>query len=454
MRGLAKWTVALAALIVGQALASPLARGLPGPVQVTPNPNGSVVGPDNFLGGYWKGNTTNRPGTNKYEHRMMEAAASSSGILPIELVNNIPGSSPGSVNAYIQGRDTAGNIVFVRADGSFYYPPGTASGVPVPITENIAIPLGGQGSTTTVTILNFLISGRVYLARGDLKFFMVSGGLVQPSPANPSDPSANIDWGFIELTNDPAAGLFANISYVDFIGMILGMSLTSTDGSVQTALGLKSNAVQDICSHLVAQTSIDGQPWASLCETSTSGDYIRILSPNLYISTHPDAFANYWTYYVNNVYSRYASQPLTINTQSGPGNVHCTTGGSDTMTCVGSDVNFPKPNARDIFGCNSGPFVVRGNIVDALVVPRLCAAFNRGTLLLPGGDVQPSLSADHYYTTSPSNFYSKFVHGNEVDGKGYAFPYDDVNPDGENASGLLSSPNPRLLRVTVGGPSS
>lgn len=446
MRGLFQWTAALAAFMVGQTLASPLARSLPAPIQVSPKKGDVVITPNNFLSGTWKGNSTGKSeGLN---------AAAISGSLPIEIVNNLAGSSSGSVKAYIQGQDTSGAIVFVLSDGSFYYPPGTSSGVPVQISEDLSIPLNGQGSTTRITIPDYLISGRVYFADGDLTFYMVSGGLVQPSATNPDDASANINWGFIELTNSPTAGLFTNISYVDFIGLILGMSVTSSDGSVQTALGLTAGAVNSICTSLVSQTASDGYPWASLCQTSTSGDYLRVLSPNDYISVDGSAFSDYWDSYVSQVYSTYASSPLTINTQSTPGDVTCTTGGSSTMSCEGSDVTFAEPSARDIFGCNSGPFAVTGNNVDAAVVPRLCAAFNRGTLLLSGGDVQPSLSADSYYTTSPCNYYSKFVHQNEVDGKGYAFSYDDVNPDGENASGELTSTSASLLSITVGGPST
>lgn len=446
MRGFAQWAAALAALMVGQTLASPVARSLPGPVQVTPKAGDVVITPQNFLKGTWKGNDTSKT-------EALNAPAIS-GTLPIEIVNNLAGSASGSINAYIQGQDTTGAIVFVLADGSFYYPPGTSSGVPVPISQNLAIPLGGQGTTTSITIPNYLISGRVYMAVGELTFYMVSGGLVQPSATNPSDASANVNWGFVELTNSPQSGLFANISYVDFIGLILGMSVTSTSGSVQTVLGLKSDAVQEICTNLASQTAKDGYPWASLCQTSTSGAYLRVLSPNDYVSVDTSAFADYWDSYVSQVYSTYASSPLTINTQNTPGNVTCTTGGSAVMTCEGSDVTFAEPTARDIFGCNSGPFAVTGNNVDAAIVPRLCSAFNRATLLLPGGNVQPSLSADSYYNSSPCNYYSKFVHELEVDGKGYAFSYDDVNPDGENASGELTSTSASLLSITIGGPST
>lgn len=40
-----------------------------------------------------------------------------------------------------------------------------------------------------------------------------------------------------------------------------------------------------------------------------------------------------------------------------------------------------------------------------------------------------------------------------MDGKGYAFAYDDVNPFGDiDQSGVVSSRNPERLTITVGGP--
>ena len=55
----------------------------------------------------------------------------------------------------------------------------------------------------------------------------------------------------------------------------------------------------------------------------------------------------------------------------------------------------------------------------------------------------------------PSNWYSKFVHAEESDGKGYAFPYDDVNPSvGIDQAGVVADASPTLLTITVGGPMS
>jgi hypothetical protein len=71
-----------------------------------------------------------------------------------------------------------------------------------------------------------------------------------------------------------------------------------------------------------------------------------------------------------------------------------------------------------------------------------------------GGNLQPGVHADRYYQSAgPVNWFSAFVHQEEVDGRGYAFSYDDVNPDGGvDQSGVVANKSPRLLTVIVGGP--
>lgn len=389
-------------------------------------------------------------------------AATNGTSLTLTITNNIAGT----VNCYVNGQDPNQNNapVILTPDFSWYYPsaPSTTDGSPAPISETIAIPLGDQGSSTTITIPSYVISARVWFAVGELQFFTVGNSdgtfsIVQPSQTNPADPSAGVNWGFIEFTYTADGGIYANISYVDFVGLPLGMSLTDTSGGVQTALGLSSDAVTSVCTDLTTQAATDGLPWDALCQ-SINGTVMRVLSPNDYMAANASSgFETYFDDYVNEVWSNYTSKNLTINTQNDAGNVSCTVSG-DTLECDGDGINYSKPSTADIFGCNSSPFVTdpSDTAVHQAAVPRLCAAFNRGTLLLAGGDVQPSLGADSYYTTAPSNYYSAIVHKYELDGKGYAFAYDDVNPSGddENASGTVSSANPSILSVTVGGASS
>lgn len=124
-----------------------------------------------------------------------------------------------------------------------------------------------------------------------------------------------------------------------------------------------------------------------------------------------------------------------------------------SLRCEGDNREYAQPTSQDIFGCNAGTFSVYpgDNDVHHAVVPRLCAAFNRATLLMDGGDVQPALGSDSYYQNSPSNHYSRIVHHWETDGLGYAFSYDDVNPAGQNEAGAVWGENPQLLEIAIGG---
>lgn len=48
--------------------------------------------------------------------------------------------------------------------------------------------------------------------------------------------------------------------------------------------------------------------------------------------------------------------------------------------------------------------------------------------------------------------YARIVHAANLDGHGYAFPYDDVTPDGGvPQEGAVFSYSPALLTVAVGG---
>ncbi|CAH0046741.1 unnamed protein product [Clonostachys solani] len=411
-----------------------------------------VITKDNTLNGTHTGDELiTRPPTEQ-DQQSIQAVNAVAATLPLQFTNNF-GSA---VNAYVVGYDSNEAVVFVRQDGSLVYPSSGGSAVPVPITTNVKIPVAA-GQVATMRIPIAMHSTRIYFSVGDLNFGVVKTdigeGLVQPDEKNPTDPSASLNWGFVELTLNTDGSLFANISYVDFMGLPLGMKLDVNGGSAQTAYGLKANSINSACSDLSAQQAQDGAPWAALCQSNSAG-LIRVVSPNSYSVTHPNGFGRYWDNYINQVWSKYSNENLVIDTQSGFGNLNCRVSGNQ-MTCNGGDNRaYPKPTAIDIWGCNSGPFGRQAgdNEQHIRVIPRLCSAFVRSTLLLAGGNVQPSLPQSTYYTVNPSNHYGRLVHKYEIDGKGYAFPYDDVNPNGsENAEGSVSHGSPNLLTVYIGG---
>ncbi|WPG97386.1 glycoside hydrolase family 64 protein [Acrodontium crateriforme] len=378
--------------------------------------------------------------------------------LGLSFVNHRQSSN---LTAYVTGLDPDGQLVILQSNGQFYKPIcSSTSGVPEPITADIAIPLGGPGSTTTSSIPDYLTGSRIWFAEGKLNFFTVPGdagaNLVEPSATDANDPSANVSWGFVELTWMSNYGIFADISYVDFVGLPLGIDLKSGDNSVQTAQGLPADAVQRLCDDLKTQGDEDGYPWADLCIRDITGRPLRVLAPGNYLNRNPGAFDQFWKPYVDKVWDQFSQSNLTVITQAAAGNVSCSVQSNGTMTCAGDNRCYEKPTANDIFGCNSGPFAIQtgDNDVHKAVVPRLCAAFNRGTLLLSGGEVQPSLNSKLYYTEKINNWYSSIVHKHELDGRGYAFPYDDVVPDGgTDQAGTVMNPDPKILTITIGGPS-
>lgn len=438
------------ALFMGAVMASPAAA--PNPRFTVARPGGVediIITEENTLNG------TAVAETSRVEPEEFSVAAPT---LPLRLVNNFSG---GVVNAYITGKDNSGRVVFITRTGGQIYPSSGGGSSPTRITQPIAIRLPARGQTLTVNLPIALDSGRIYFCEGDLPFHMVrnldgTDGLVQPTVFNPQDPSAGLNWGFVELTYQEDGGIWANISYVDFVGMILSMALSTTDGGSQITRGLRASALVDLCNHMASQSSSDSQPWSRLCVTNSSGRVIRALSPNVYTGIDRNAFRTYYDSYVNQVWTQYTSNDLTINTQlSGSNNrVRCrVTGG--VLNCAGSNRTYQRPTAADIWSCDSGPFVVRDsdNAVHRAIVPRLCAAFVRSTLLRTGGNLQPSLPATQYYRSNPTHHYSRVVHELQVDQKGYAFPYDDVNPDGHfDSSGLVSAGNPSALIVYVGAP--
>ncbi|KAB8336699.1 hypothetical protein FH972_021009 [Carpinus fangiana] len=375
----------------------------------------------------------------------------------LALSNNLNGA--GQINAYITGTDpTSGQVIFIKADGSVYQVPNPAQGEPTQQIDpaSITIPLGAYGSVTNVVLSQYITSARVWFGVGDLWFGANYGdagpGIAAPYVADPNDRSAGVNWGFAEF-NWNAELFFANISYVDFVGLLVSLILTEQSGTVTKALGAPADGVNTVCQGLRTQHDTDGQPWDQLCVNDASGNLLRVISPAKLPSTDT-GFANYWSAYVDQVYDSFASNPLTINTKTAAGDLTGTyNAGSGNLEFPG--YSYAKPNAFDIWGCADGPYFQPPDDTARALVASLCAAFQRTTYLINGGNVQPNGVTDmsQYYAADPTNHYSKVVHAAEVDGRGYAFPYDDVVPDGgQDVAGTVAAADAQTLLLSVGAP--
>ena len=205
-------------------------------------------------------------------------------------------------------------------------------------------------------------------------------GLKQPVHHDPNDPNAHLSWNFVEFTFTPQGALNADISYVDFTGKAASIELTSRDGTIQSGQGVRPRSVDTICEALGVQEKADGRPWRALCMAGDDGRPVRVLAP----LHHPNkpSFSTYWDNYVDQVWSRFSHGTLTINTQSQAGNVECRVSGHH-LSSEGDNRPYSKPTAHDIWGCAAGPFqsIEGDNRVHRVVIPRLCAAFVRSTLL-------------------------------------------------------------------------
>jgi hypothetical protein len=356
-----------------------------------------------------------------------------------------------TVYAFVTGQalDNGNALMLLEADGQTPYYPSSPSAAGSPLAVDCAIPLNASGGAPVTITVPQLAGARLWFSIGTpLTFLLNPGpGLVEPSVTNSSDPNIGIQWDFCEFTYN-SAQLFANISFVDFVCIPVGLSLTDTSGNVQSVGGLSSGGLDTVCAGLTAQQASDGNPWTDLIVTS-GGQNLRALSPQNGMVGNSSFLSGYYDSYVSQVWEMYESATLTIDTQASYGIV--TGQVSDGLLTFDGVGSFAQPATGDIFSCASGPFSTGGLSDEMLaIVPRLAAAFNRSTLLIDSDQPDGENPSD-YYANSVTNQYARIVHAATTDGLGYAFPYDDVTPDGGvNQSGPVSSGSPAELLVTLG----
>jgi glycosyl hydrolase family 64 (putative beta-1,3-glucanase)/TAT (twin-arginine translocation) pathway-exported protein len=376
------------------------------------------------------------------------AAAQTADTVSFSIQNN---TGSDTVYAFVTGQaiNNGNALMLLEADGQTPYYPASPSSAGSPLAVDCAIPLNASGGSPATITVPQLAGARLWFSAGTPITFLLNPGpaLVEPSVTNPSDPNIDIEWDFAEFTYN-SAQLFANITMVDFTCIPIGLALTDTSGNTQTVAGLPAGGLDTVCSGLAAQQASDGNPWTDLIVTS-GGQNLRALSPQNGIVLNSSFLSGYYDDYVSQVWNMYSSATLTIDTQSSYGTVTGqVSGGLLTFPGVGS---FAQPTAGDIFSCATGPFGTAGASDEVLaIIPRLAAPFNRSTLLIDSDQPDGENPAD-YYANPVTNHYARIVHAALTGGLGYAFPYDDVTPDGGvNQAGPVSSGSPALLSVTLG----
>ena len=380
------------------------------------------------------------------------------GTFTFQIKNQFPAGTD-KVYAIVTGYDLNNNnaLYLLQSDGKTIYHPKSPdpNHFNVPIETPIAIPLNASGGPAVNVTIPKTVVGRVYISvKNSLNFYLNPGpNLVEPSVSNPTfDPiNYNTQWGFCEVTYDNTQ-LFGNITYVDFIGLPIAMDLVDQSNTKQQVKGIPSKGIGTIANQLIQQAEKNG-PWDQCVIKDTQGSILRILSPNDLIKLKPTAnlFKGYYDDYVALVWQKFTGNSITIETQNVWGDISGRVNpANDKMTFIGGKWEFGRPDAAAIFNCSETPFVTSNDQVGNMSA-RLAAAFNRTTMLL--SNTQPNgVTKDQYYLKNPTNHYSRILHDVNVDHLGYAFPYDDVKPDGATSqAGEVASPNPESFAIIVGG---
>ena len=308
------------------------------------------------------------------------------GALTIELYNNYDSEN---VHAYIQTTlKDSGQVRLITADGTPYQPLANSrsAAVPIPQSANCGIKLGAKGSSVSITMPIPMLTGRIYVADGELSLHVLQSdsgiSLQNPAFQQPYDPNFNTSYGFVEANQDGKC-IYVNPTYVDFVGLPLGMELVTEKATLGIS-GLPENGVEEVCRQLAAEQQKDGFPWGKLCLEDGNGAPIRVLSPQHDL----EGFKTYFNGYIDQVWQHITGNGIQFDTQDSNPLVSCHIQG-EAMTCDRTSRPFPKPTSADIWGCNSGPFAQTGDACWDKIGARFCAAFHRATFLLPGGDVQP-----------------------------------------------------------------
>ncbi|MDJ0718119.1 MAG: beta-1,3-glucanase family protein, partial [Prochloraceae cyanobacterium] len=200
----------------------------------------------------------------------------------------------------------------------------------------------------------------------------------------------------------------------------------------------------------VFKTFKDTPPFDSLIRT-VDKTQLRILAPQKDSTFDPA----YFDPYIVQAWQQYQSQSLTLQPLPYNGATYISTGSVDAnnvfnfVTTPGNTKHtIGKPTSTDVFGC-AGVFNPTGSglerIIDGDIKNQVSSALNRTILL--NSDSSTWCDASKYYLNSITNYYAKILHELSINGKSYAFPYDDKC---EQSSTIVdTSPTEIVLTLTA-----
>jgi hypothetical protein len=292
-----------------------------------------------------------------------------------------------------------------------------------------------------------LQGGRVYISLGHPLYVGISptdDGLALPDPANKIDPNYDTNWDHYEFTYVNGKVAFGgNTTQVDQFAFPIEARLQQAASGYDVTQGLPSESRDAIRSSLASEEDGDQN-----LVTST-----RVLSPR---SARDNKYSPTNGYDKSVASGRMAAQidaswkeitddgfSLTRLNQTFTGKV---VDGTLHFSIDGvGDYRLAKPTVRDVWECSGA--LASGNDVEKALGAEFCAALNRGVATNPKLWWSGAVGATYYEL--PANDYARVIHGQALNGKAYAFAYDDVN----SQSGVEILPNtapPSKVTLTIG----
>jgi hypothetical protein len=358
-------------------------------------------------------------------------------VLPVTVTNST-GRGEATYLYVIGVQLSSGRLGYVNQGGTFTAWSGGQ--IPPSPAPDVSIPGPGNGGSATINFPRGF-SGRVYFSFGEkIKFFLTPDGLVQPAPWAGGDTNRDILFDWSEFTyND--AGLWLNSSQVDMFAIPHGVTVTGANGVTKRTGDVVDNGRNAIIDGIRAQSG-----WANTVYTRSDGTVLRVLSPGKAVGAGLLS-STYYNSYVNSAWNAYAGKTLTIVPFTDQPNTKYfgrTSGNVMNFTnTAGQQVaSFNRPSDGSVWGC-AGDLPAPNDQVVGPISRTLCAALNRGTLGTL--DTQPTTNPGDFYKNNPANQYAKIIHANMVDGKAYAFPFDDVG----NFESLVNDGDPRSAGIIL-----
>ena len=323
--------------------------------------------------------------------------------------------------------------------------------------------------------LPMLNAARLYVSTGGPLLFPV--GLdkrpLPPQPPAPTDPNYHTPWDYFEITYIPSGsgGLFnVNISNVQSANLPLAFNVAGTEPSTRKPVDYTRGWLPGGYGKFLAE--LRANPDFSKLILPDTG---RVLAPGTAITAFkgnviktPLFDADYLKTYVEEVWAKFKDTDLTFVGDPPPPPLPSTfvtwTGrvqnGQFKFTTTSDlpglePIVLNVPTSQELFEnntfCASGcgkPHSLQENYANQLL-GTLYAAFNRSVMLttteLANADNSAwCMAKDKFYQYPITNYYSKAIHANSVEGLAYAFQSDDHCGE----SSFVPVLNPDLFTIT------